>query len=697
MSTVDDRHQAIPKTGTCAPWAQISDIQSADVEDLEQGMVNECLQIASDILFNLTAQRWAGACQDTVRPCLRTLAADYGRPIRPPYPFGGPYGFWPAAGMSMWAPSMGFWMTNRTDRDGGQIIPEITLGAYPVTGIKQILIDGVALPEYDPNDGHRNFRVDDSRWLVRLANPVTNANPGWPGCFAAGTLVLTAGGLKPIELIQEGDRVLTHRNRWRRVSWAGKTRDSETVTVAGRGGEVRCTPDHLFWAAEVAGGIDPSLRNRRSGKARQKLGAPEWVQASRLLSSAWATPTSIEALPLQLPEGWTERDLPPNFWWVIGRWLGDGWTSGGRALPKAPVLAHCPECGWSPRGSGGVAIHRAKIHGVKGSKNYSNAGVLICAGHHESEALAAELAATGMPWRRTKLKETVRWRLSNPALWTWLRQEFGTSAHNKRLPGWLLAGPETLRKELLAGYVSADGCNLNPGDRRRPITSIVTASETLAQGVRLLVAGLGFSPTLYRRRAHLGSIRDRVISGGPSFRVDWNDAHIGERFVQTWGDADHLWGHVRSIALDDETVPVYDLEVEEDHSFLANGFVVHNSQRMDLEATEKDTWEVVFYYGTPPPPGGKVAAAIFGYQIALSRNPATLGKCRLPTRVTQVTRQGMTAIVLDPMAFLKDGKVGLYEVDTWIESENPGHLRRPASVSSPDIQRRVRRTQPPNN
>src|SRR5437868_2130004 len=37
------------------------------------------------------------------------------------------------------------------------------------------------------------------------------------GCFLAGARVLTRGGEKPIEAIEVGDEVLTHRERYRKV------------------------------------------------------------------------------------------------------------------------------------------------------------------------------------------------------------------------------------------------------------------------------------------------------------------------------------------------------------------------------------------------------------------------------------------------------------------------------------------------
>lgn len=114
-------------------------------------------------------------------------------------------------------------------------------------------------------------------------------------------------------------------------------------------------------------------------------------------------------------------------------------------------------------------------------------------------------------------------------------------------------------------------------------------------------------------------------------------------------------------------------------------------QDAQKDSSQPGTWEVTFTYGTPAPPGGVRACAELACQLALACDPSKAGSCSLPQRVTQVTRQGMTAIVLDPFAFLDKGKTGLFGVDLWLESINPTGLRRRSIVSSPDISKRVRR------
>lgn len=116
--------------------------------------------------------------------------------------------------------------------------------------------------------------------------------------------------------------------------------------------------------------------------------------------------------------------------------------------------------------------------------------------------------------------------------------------------------------------------------------------------------------------------------------------------------------------------------------------------REDEDASQPNTFQVTLTYGTPPPAGGVHACAIYACQLALSANPATVGKCQLPQRVKQITRQGITAIAIDPMDFIDKGRTGLVVVDQWIQSKNPGHIARRMTVSSPDIKRRVRRAGP---
>lgn len=106
-------------------------------------------------------------------------------------------------------------------------------------------------------------------------------------------------------------------------------------------------------------------------------------------------------------------------------------------------------------------------------------------------------------------------------------------------------------------------------------------------------------------------------------------------------------------------------------------------QRLDLADTEDDTWSVTYTFGMAPPPGGVRAAAALGCQLALACSPESAGQCRLPKRVTSITRQGVTLAMIDPLTLFADGLTGLAEVDLWVQSIILGAKRRRASVWVP--------------
>jgi hypothetical protein len=161
----------------CAPWLSADDIGPAakDVPDKVKSMSAELrldvVTFASEILFTATGGRYPGECERAVRPCARA-----------------PEGFWPAPWPLWWpggvpvpllGPGTSLWEWQRSWGDCGcglssgacscGWLPQVTLGAFPITGITEVLIDGAVL---NPDA----YRVDERRWLVRVDGS------GWPRC-----------------------------------------------------------------------------------------------------------------------------------------------------------------------------------------------------------------------------------------------------------------------------------------------------------------------------------------------------------------------------------------------------------------------------------------------------------------------------------------------------------------------------------
>lgn len=78
---------------------------------------------------------------------------------------------------------------------------------------------------------------------------------------------------------------------------------------------------------------------------------------------------------------------------------------------------------------------------------------------------------------------------------------------------------------------------------------------------------------------------------------------------------------------------------------------------------------ITYTHGEPPPAGGRDAAVTLGVEFA--RDQYGLEGCRLPKRVTSLTRQGVTMSMIDPQDYLDQGLTGLVTVDLWIKAVNP--------------------------
>lgn len=113
-------------------------------------------------------------------------------------------------------------------------------------------------------------------------------------------------------------------------------------------------------------------------------------------------------------------------------------------------------------------------------------------------------------------------------------------------------------------------------------------------------------------------------------------------------------------------------------------------QRLDLPATELDTMEVVYAYGSGPGLGGVQAAAALGCEFALATQGSSA--CRLPRRLNTITRQGVTMTFLNDLNALRDGWTELPEVDAWLAAVRYGRAHRPPAVFNPDRTRAHRRT-----
>lgn len=104
-------------------------------------------------------------------------------------------------------------------------------------------------------------------------------------------------------------------------------------------------------------------------------------------------------------------------------------------------------------------------------------------------------------------------------------------------------------------------------------------------------------------------------------------------------------------------------------------------QDMDLPATEEGTFEITYCYGVPVPEAAIIGVAEYACELAKLCSGA---KCKLPQRVTSLSRQGTSLELFDPLDFLNEGRTGIVTLDQWIRSENPNGLAAPPGIFRAD-------------
>lgn len=98
---------------------------------------------------------------------------------------------------------------------------------------------------------------------------------------------------------------------------------------------------------------------------------------------------------------------------------------------------------------------------------------------------------------------------------------------------------------------------------------------------------------------------------------------------------------------------------------------------------DEDYFVVDYEWGREPTRPLVLAAALLGFEFAIAWTPDCTRQCRLPQRVTSITREGITMAVVDSLSLFKDGMTGLPDVDALIQSEQFGQSRQRPVVAVP--------------
>lgn len=360
-------------------------------------------------------------------------------------------------------------------------------------------------------------------------------------CFTADSLVFTSNGYKPITEIQVGDMVLTHDNTYQKVVNVFDNGVKPTLKINAMAvDEINCTHNHKFYVRSMS---------RVGHKQERVFSSPFWKPACELTKKDYLgvaiNQNSIipkwDGINFTWADGRKTRHKNQlqslmcyyDFWWIIGSYIGDGW---------------CRKQG----------------------------GIIISCSPKKLTALTEKLDNL---FNYTIIKERTAYKVHIPIkeLSAFVKQ-FGNRAIGKHLTDTIFDLPRELLKGFLDGYMSADGCKINGCNK---LTSI---SRELIYGTAQCVAKVYRTPyRIYRtKRPKTTVIENRVVHQHDTYELVWKDEK--RKQDKAFYEDGYIWFPIQKIT-ENGNQKVYDIEVENCHSFTVQNTIVHNCQ--DLSTAGK--------------------------------------------------------------------------------------------------------------
>lgn len=159
-------------------------------------------------------------------------------------------------------------------------------------------------------------------------------------------------------------------------------------------------------------------------------------------------------------------------------------------------------------------------------------------------------------------------------------KQFGNGVLNKHLTNDIFDLPRELQKGFLDGYMSADGCFT------QGLHKATTVSRELVYGLAQCVAKVYRVPyKIYRtKRPSKCVIEGRVVNQHDTYQIVWKDKPYKQD--KAFFENGYIWFPIKQIT-EVEPQNVYDLEVENNHSFTVQNAIVHNCQDLSLAGQGK--------------------------------------------------------------------------------------------------------------
>lgn len=355
-------------------------------------------------------------------------------------------------------------------------------------------------------------------------------------CFTGETLVMTKDGLKEIKDITIGDEVLSHDNKFHLVKNFFNNGMKNIVEVATSNcHQIKTTKNHKLYVRQKN---QSYLATKSRTMTRKLFSDPEWKPVSDLDNSYFVgyainqnsiVPkwNGIECTYGKIKCIKSDLDMSDEgLWYLVGGFLGNGQTKIRK--DKNDNVSE-------------VIINVSKKNGI--NKVFKR---LIPGWAHYVKAENSTI---------------YKYQFPNEELTAFCNLFEKTD--KKNIPGFVFDMPVNLLTALLMGYIDVNGCCING------LFKVSCGSRKLTYSIAQLVAKVYHVPfSIYK-------IKDAESNKNDSYEITWMPNYTGQTAFYEDG---YIWSPITKIEELDDMEVVYDIEVENAHSFTANGCIVHNCQ-----------------------------------------------------------------------------------------------------------------------
>lgn len=399
----------------------------------------------------------------------------------------------------------------------------------------------------------------------------TNVFPNWcPGCVLPGTIIHTNPDVKPIETLKVGDKVLGSDGRYHRIT--------ETMVHRHHGkmyrikskcfGETTLTDDH------------PVLVGKRHNlNIHNKTMELSWERADSISKGDY--------LAYPIPRGVIEkRELP-----LTEKYQKDRRSS--IMNEKVPITKGFMRLA-------GYYLSEGYIHKRQAKKNNVDSDVGFTFNIKEKEFvediyhIVHELFGNSVTvsTKTREKKNTLDVTINSSRIARSFREWFGSGAANKKIPHFMLLLPLNLQRELLKGMWRGDGWV----HKEKLRASYKTISHTLTEQLKLLLLRQEIIPTVLKEEAHENHKASWSIwvLGKRDFPRLQSILEIPARDISQGKTSasiitsEYAMIPVFKIETFDYDGPVYNMEVEDVHSYVSGNAILHNCGDFAIFASIKN-------------------------------------------------------------------------------------------------------------